>query len=220
MVVALFICRDGAERLIQAIGAAKRRECRSPRRLFRKPPAARIFFFLLSSMVASKLLYAIFVGGTESRTHLDGGTCRFDKAGIVYHAVCSGCNFRNPANRATSDFPTTTSAYSNRNGSKDCNNLAFKLDLSLLKAVIRTNTPDGLNPGKNSFCLGAPVAFENLSFGGIEYRWVVDGVPITKLTKDSVTYKFKKEGTYLITLKAIDKGSCLGESNASTTVRI
>jgi len=178
------------------------------------------FYFCAFSDDASKLLYATFLGGTESRTHLDGGTCRFDKAGIVYHAVCSGCNFRNAANRATSDFPTTTSAYSNRNGSQNCNNLAFKLDLSLLKAVIRTNTPDGLNPGKNSFCVGAPVAFENLSFGGIEYRWVVDGVPITKLTKDSVTYKFKKEGTYLITLKAIDKGSCLGESNASTTVRI
>src|SRR6218665_118626 len=48
MVVALFICRDGAERLIQAIGAATRRECRSPRRLFRQPPAARIFIFALS----------------------------------------------------------------------------------------------------------------------------------------------------------------------------
>lgn len=178
------------------------------------------FYFCAFSADATRLLYATFLGGTQSRTHIDGGTCRFDKAGVAYHAVCSGCVSHNATGNSTSDFPTSASAYSQVNKSANCNNAAFKLDLSLLKAGLRTNTPDKMNPGKNSFCVGSDVLFENLSFGGVKYRWVIDGVTTTKSTKESVTYKFEREGMYLITLKAIDEGSCIGESNASVAIRV
>ena len=40
---------------------------------------------------AKQFLYGTYMGGADSRTHVDGGTSRFDKKGVVYHAVCSGC---------------------------------------------------------------------------------------------------------------------------------
>lgn len=68
--------------------------------------------------------YATFIGGNQSADHVDGGTSRFDKRGIVYHAVCGGCG-------GFSDFPTTPGVWSNTNNSTNCNNAAFKIDFGL-----------------------------------------------------------------------------------------
>ena len=70
------------------------------------------------------LFYATFIGGNVSQDHVDGGTSRFDKRGIVYHAVCGGCG-------GMSDFPTTPGVWSNNNLSTNCNNAAFKIDFGL-----------------------------------------------------------------------------------------
>src|SRR6516225_2541902 len=95
---------------------------------------------MVLSSDATQLLYATYLGGVDSRTHVDGGTCRFDKSGVVYHAVCSGCAAFNALNRPTSDFPTTVNAWSRVNKSGNCNNAAFKFDLASLKAHIQTNS--------------------------------------------------------------------------------
>ncbi len=58
---------------------------------FQKTTSGSDFYFIVLTSDASQLLYATFLGGTQSRTHVDGGTSRFDKSGVVYHAVCSGC---------------------------------------------------------------------------------------------------------------------------------
>ncbi|MGC3946863.1 MAG: hypothetical protein QM762_20485 [Chryseolinea sp.] len=92
------------------------------------------FYFMVLTDDASEFLYGTFLGGNLSRTHVDGGTSRFDKGGIVYQAVCAGCSAYNASGRATSDFPTTKGAWSNLNRSGNCNNAAFKFDLSSLKA--------------------------------------------------------------------------------------
>lgn len=65
------------------------------------------FYFIVLSDDATQLLYDTYLGGTQSRTHVDGGTSRFDKTGVVYHAVCSGCSAGNASGQSTSDFPTT-----------------------------------------------------------------------------------------------------------------
>ncbi|MFN4957981.1 MAG: hypothetical protein ACK5ZY_11920, partial [Cyclobacteriaceae bacterium] len=65
----------------------------------------------------SQFLYGTFLGGSQSKTHVDGGTSRFDKGGVVYHAVCSGCAAFNSTGGPTSDFPTTANAWSRFNQS-------------------------------------------------------------------------------------------------------
>lgn len=83
------------------------------------------------------LFYATFIGGNVSQDHVDGGTSRFDKRGIVYHAVCGGCG-------GMSDFPTTPGVWSNNNLSSNCNNAAFKIDFGLANFppnIIRPSVP-------------------------------------------------------------------------------
>src|SRR5690606_37924904 len=82
------------------------------------------FYFMVLTADGKDLLYATYLGGPYSRTHVDGGTSRFDKSGIVYHAVCSGCAAYNAIGVPTSDFPTTPGVWSNQNRSQNCNNAA------------------------------------------------------------------------------------------------
>ena len=42
------------------------------------------FYLFVLSTNATSLLYATYFGGALSREHVDGGTSRFDKKGIVY----------------------------------------------------------------------------------------------------------------------------------------
>jgi PKD repeat protein len=170
---------------------------------------------------ATQLLYATYLGGTSSRTHLDGGTCRFDKGGVVYHAVCSGCEPFNGTNKSTSDFPTTAGAWSRTNGSANCNNAAFKFDLSSLKASIQTNATSLNKPGLNKICLADSIVFQNQSLGGQTYYWDFgDGSKTTKTDRLNILFKYNKPGNYLVKLKAVDIGTCVGKDSTKTSVLV
>jgi len=89
------------------------------------------FHLIILSKDFGNLVYGSYFGGPESYEHVDGGTSRFDKNGIVYQSVCGGCG-------GFSDFPTTPGAYSRTNNGKrafnprqgGCNNAMFKIDLN------------------------------------------------------------------------------------------
>jgi hypothetical protein len=123
------------------------------------------FYFIVLTSDSSELLYATFLGGNQSRTHVDGGTRRFDKSGIVYHAVCSGCQAFNATNSSSSDFPTTPEAWSRTNNSGNCNNAAFKFDLSSLRARLQTNSVAFDIPGLDQICYPDTIRFQNFSTG-------------------------------------------------------
>src|SRR5258706_9092443 len=95
---------------------------------FQKTTGGSDFYSIVLTADASQFLYGTYMGGPNSRTHVDGGTSRFDKKGVVYHAVCSGCAAFNATGHSTSAFPTTTTPYSRVNKSGNCNNAAFKFD--------------------------------------------------------------------------------------------
>lgn len=91
------------------------------------------FYMIVLERDARALLYATYLGGNNllsgSAEHVDGGTCRFDREGVVYHAVCAGCG-------GFSTFPTTPGVVSTTNNSSNCNLAAFKIafDLAGIKA--------------------------------------------------------------------------------------
>jgi hypothetical protein len=177
------------------------------------------FYFMVLTADASTLLYATYFGGNVSPTHVDGGTSRFDKSGIVYHAVCSGCNTNNLG--AQSDFPTTASAWSRRNRSRNCNNAAFKLDLSSLKARLQTNSVLFDMPGLNTVCRPDSIVFQNFSIGGEFFEWDFgDGFKIVKTDTAFIRYQYKAVGTYEVKLKAFDKGTCKAVDSVSTVVHV
>jgi len=188
---------------------------------FQKTTSGSDFYFIVLTGDASELLYASFLGGNQSRTHVDGGTSRFDKSGIVYHAVCSGCRALNPSEGPTSDFPTTVGAWSRTNNSFNCNNAAFKFDLSSLKARIQTNSVKLDMPGLNRVCLPDAIAFQNRSTGGKYYEWDFgDGGQLFKQDTTFITHAYKEPGTYKVKLIAFDVGTCVGKDSTSTTVMV
>ncbi|QOI98576.1 MAG: gliding motility-associated C-terminal domain-containing protein [Flammeovirgaceae bacterium] len=161
------------------------------------------FYFIVLTEDASELLYATFLGGPQTATHVDGGTSRFDKSGIVYHAVCAGCG------GSFDDFPTTPGAWSNTNNSLSCNNAAFKFDLASLRARLQTNKVDFSMPGIAELCYPDTLRLENFSTGGEIFEWDLgDGTKLTKTDKESFLHQYQQEGAYLIKLKAIDLNTC------------
>lgn len=179
------------------------------------------FYFMVLTNDASQLLYATYLGGTQSKTHVDGGTSRFDKSGIVYHAVCSGCAALNSTGRPTSDFPTTAGAWSRLNKSQNCNNAAFKFDLSLLKARIQTNSVALNQPGLSKVCIPDQIVFQNRSTGGQYYQWDFgDGNALEKTDTSGIVYQYLTPGVYKVKLKAIDIGTCQGVDSTMTTVSV
>ena len=81
------------------------------------------FYLAIINELIDSLEYATYFGGSQSNEHVDGGTSRFDKNGIIYQSVCAGCGNNN-------DFPIfpNPGAVSTTNNSSNCNNAVFKFD--------------------------------------------------------------------------------------------
>ncbi len=170
------------------------------------------FYMMVLEKDAASLLYATYFGGGTSTEHVDGGTSRFDKRGIVYQAVCAGCG-------GNSDFPTTPGVWSNTNNSSNCNNAAFKYDLTTLDARLATNSPEGDKPGLNAGCFPLNILFLNRSIGGESFIWDLgDGTTTTQ--PDSIIHTYEKPGVYNIVLTAIDENTCLKEDFDYGTITV
>lgn len=77
------------------------------------------FNLMVFNQGATSLLYASNFG--LSGEHVDGGTSRFDKNGIVYQAVCA----------CSGNFPTLQSAFSPTKASNGCDIVVFKIDFQI-----------------------------------------------------------------------------------------
>ncbi|MBP9084053.1 MAG: hypothetical protein KBH11_13310, partial [Bacteroidia bacterium] len=83
------------------------------------------FYLFVLERDAQSMLYGSYLGDVSAHEHVDGGTSRFDKFGVVYQSVCGGCG-------GSSTFPTTPGAWSNQNLSPNCNNIIFKFDFEIV----------------------------------------------------------------------------------------
>lgn len=99
---------------------------------FRKTTNNGDFYLALFNADVKSLLYATYFGGLQTNDHVDGGTSRFDKNGIIYQSVCASCP--DAGHSFISDFPTTTGAYAVTNKSPRCSNASFKFDFRLKQA--------------------------------------------------------------------------------------
>ncbi len=140
------------------------------------------------------LEYATFFGelGGEGE-HVDGGTSRFDKRGIVYQAVCGGC-------QGTQGFPVPPGAntYTDRNGSDNCNNAAFKMDFQAVKA--------DAGPRRALCASAAPVDLPGTPAGGV---WSGPGVQRTPAGGYQFVPGAVGAGAFLITYTVATSGSCV-----------
>lgn len=147
----------------------------------------------------SGLWYATFFGGDSTADHVDGGTSRFDKNGIVYHSNCGSCP--NGPQGYISDIQTTPNAAFPLNFSPRCSNFSFKLDFqanSAVEARMEVEPPIA--------CYPEDVTFRNVSILGKQFFWDFgDG---NKDTAHVVTHTYTQPGKYTVTLIAIDSSTC------------
>jgi gliding motility-associated-like protein len=156
------------------------------------------FYLLVLNKNANNILYATYFGGDKTEDHVDGGTSRFDKKGVVYQSVCSSC----PGfNQHFDDFPVSANAPFKLNLSPRCSNASFKLDFQINFEVDAKFTA---NPTKG--CSPLTVNFINQSKIARTYFWDFgDG---TQDTAKNPVHTFTEKGKYMVKLTSIDSFSC------------
>lgn len=169
------------------------------------------FYFMILQPEASSLGYATYYSGTgENKEHVDGGTSRFDKKGVIYQAVCAACGGQND------NFPITPNAWSVRNNSENCNNAALKFDLG--KVVADFESFDSLTAIPSKYgCVPITFRIKNNSSGATNYKWEVGNGAIS-FKDDSIFIKFTQRGFQKITLIAFDTSICRLVDTARSTV--
>jgi len=153
------------------------------------------YYFLVFDGDAANLVYGTFFGGTSAE-HVDGGTSRFDKKGRIYQAVCAGCG-------GSDSFPTTIGAWSNLNGSANCNIGVIKFDFKIPLVVADFIQPPAI-------CTLDSVTFQNTSIylqnNSTFMQWDFgDGGTSTALNPKHV---YMQSGIYTVSLIINDTASC------------
>ena len=156
------------------------------------------FYLIVLSRDATDLLYGTYFGGRTSQEHVDGGTSRFDKKGVVYQSVCAGCG-------SNDDFPVYPSnAWPNTgsdvNHSDNCNNGTFKLNFKVPGPL--TN----FTYERKDSCAPIVVQFKNES-PSPKYLWDFGNNDTTSKIKNPVkTYSIP--GTYPVKLYVFNALNC------------
>lgn len=183
--------------------------------LKKKTDGSDFYFFVLERDAASQL-YGSFFGEDDNNStypdHVDGGTSRFDKNGIIYQAVCANCS--------GGFFPTTAgSAYPN-NGSRYCNQASIKIAFNLagVGASLRSSIKSVTN--KTTGCVPLKVDFSDVYRQGKQYEWNFgDGSPTVYTDTPRISHTYTKIGTYRAFVVSINQASCNGRDTSFIVIR-
>ena len=163
------------------------------------------FYIAVLNNDCENLKFGSFFGGMGTiGAHVDGGTCRFDKRGGIYHAVCGGCG------GIDNGFTTTPGVWSEVNNSSNCNIAAFKIELN--KIVAQAKVSDSV------ICSGGSVKFTNMSKSADEFEWDF-GDNSTSTDKDPI-HIFKNDGKYKIRLIANNSKQCIVSDTTFLEIRV
>lgn len=166
------------------------------------------FYLINLNADATTLKYATYFGEDGGiGDHVDGGTSRFDKNGIVYQAVCASCG-------GTNGFPVTAGAVSSTNNSFNCNmaGFKFKFDLTALQIITATATPsNGCSPLNVTFNYTATVS-------GTKYFWDFGDNTTSSLPFPSHTYN--NAGTYTVRFILEDPTNCNPIDSTTLTINV
>lgn len=172
------------------------------------------FYFFVLERDATRQLYGSFFGQTGGTgEHVDGGTSRFDKNGVIYQAMCANCGRNVP-------FPTSQGVWSPNNGSSNCNLAAVKIAFNLaglageVKSSIAGSTNDTIG------CVPLTVTFRDIIAAAKKYVWIFgDGTRDTTVVP-IVNHTYKAVGLYPVMLISIDSSKCNISDTTKTTISV
>lgn len=168
------------------------------------PPNGFDFYLIVIKRDFQGLLYGSYLGGSQAQEHVDGGTSRFDKNGVVYQSVCGGCG-------GFSDFPTTPGAWSAANNSSNCNNIVFKFSTDVIPIA-------NFTASSTSSCEEIPITFQNNSTENDTYLWDFGNNNFDSTTF-SPSYTYSIPGVYTVFLYVTDN-DCDITDTAQITITI
>ncbi|MDP4215157.1 MAG: PKD domain-containing protein [Bacteroidota bacterium] len=180
----------------------------------RKTSDGADFYFFVLQKDATSQLYGTFFGQINGNLgdHVDGGTSRFDKQGIIYEAICANC-------AGGAAFPVSTNVVEPQNpvaAFGGCNEAAVKIAFNFagIAAGLKTNIT---GRGDTVGCIPLNAIFQDTIRQAKSYIWDFgDGTPPLATTNYLEPHTYTAVGTYKVVLTAIDSNSC----NTSDTVSL
>ncbi|HEY4155884.1 MAG TPA: PKD domain-containing protein, partial [Puia sp.] len=175
------------------------------------------FYFFVMQRDATSQLYGSFFGQDNGLVgdHVDGGTSRYDKQGIIYEAICANCY-------GMGTFPTTPGVWAPRNGtgSQGCNLAAVKISFNFAGVAA---DPRSMINGRydSSGCVPLDVLFVDTLHNAKQYIWHFgDGSPDTTTTGFQILHTYQLIGNYRVRLIAIDSSTCNVSDTAYLNIRV
>lgn len=173
------------------------------------------FYFIVLKKDADSLLYGTFfgqqdpIGQTKPVTfgdHVDGGTSRFDRKGVIYQAICANC-FKTAALPGTpGTWSTTNQSLGLRNGGCNLGMLKIEMDFTGVRSALHTSINGVSND--TSGCVPLLVDFSDTLKKGKRYYWYFgDGTGDTTIIPQS-SHTYENIGTYRVMLVTIDSSTC------------
>jgi gliding motility-associated-like protein len=175
------------------------------------------FYFFVLEKNAKSQLYGSFLGDQSGGIgdHVDGGTSRFDRNGVIYQSVCS-CK-----GTGGGQFPVTPGVWSQNNLSQGCNIAAVKIAFNL--AGIGAGILASVNgvPRDTSGCVPLAVDFSDTLAMGKKYIWDFnDGSPLVTTLNPNISHTFNTVGLYRVKLVSVDSNTCNIADTAFVTMRV
>ncbi|HIF14653.1 MAG TPA: PKD domain-containing protein [Bacteroidetes bacterium] len=167
------------------------------------------YYMMVLDKDASALIYASYIGSPFRGDHVDGGTSRFDKRGIMHQAVCAGCG-------ADDNFPTTPGAWSNTNNSTNCNTGTFQFDFEFptLNTEFSMDHTSGCYPLDVNFASQTSIS-DSIS---VDFFWDFgDG---SSDTLANPTHQYSEPGQYEASLIISDPNTCNIRDTLTKTIRV
>lgn len=168
------------------------------------------FYFFVLKRDATAQLYGDFFGqnGGQIPDHVDGGTSRFDRNGVIYQAICANCGGGN--------WPTTPGVWGSVNPSSSGPNSPPRCNLAMVKiamnlAGVHAGLRSSINgvPRDTSGCVPLTVDFTDTIQFAQSYEWSFgDGSPQVSTTSPTMSHTYNSVGIYRVMLVAIDSNTC------------
>lgn len=172
------------------------------------------YFFVLEKNGRSQLYGSFFGQNGGAGEHVDGGTSRFDRNGVIYQAICANCGKQ-------ARFPTTPGVWSPDNGSNNCNLAAVKIEFNLagVAGSVRSSIKGAVNAA--SGCVPLTVDFADTLAEGNSYVWNFGDGSADVVTKTpTVSHTYNAIGDFRVRLTSIDSSKCNVADTAYTNIRV
>jgi gliding motility-associated-like protein len=174
------------------------------------------YFFVLERNATSQLYGSFFGQNGGAGEHVDGGTSRFDRNGVIYQAFCANC-----LSRPRPAFPTTPGVWSVQNGATNCNLAAVKIafDLAGVVGSVRSSIKGSVTD--TAGCVPLTVDFADTLAEGKNYIWNFDdGTGDIATTTPTTSHTYNAVGEYRVRLVSIDSAKCNVADTAYTNIKV